>query len=825
MLILGIGLGVGLVVSIDIANSSVEKSFRLSTESLAGRTTHRIVGTYGDIDQSVYVKVRRELAVRSSAPVVVGSALVKELERKRVQLLGVDPLAERGFRNFVPEGELGFGTGLAESIVESNRVMIFQPLAAESGLRVGDTLTLLLGEKEVPVTIGNILRQRESAPAGSFVSSLLYMDISVAQEILGKKDRISHIDLIMGEGEQQAIERIEQTLPDQYRLVPAGRRSTAIRRMSKSFEFNLQAFSLLALLVGMFLIYNTMTFSIVRRRELFGILRALGATRGELLLLIFKETALIALIGTALGLLLGMALGTATVRMVGWTVGSLYFPLIANQFTVDPLQMMKAFGLGMAVSFVSTVFPALEANRIQPAEAIVRSKIERRIASWLPIVTTAGLLLVVLGFAVVLVPSKQIALGFAGTASIVFGFSLCVPGLLYLLSYLTAPIVSLLFGVTGKMAIRNIPRAISRTGVSVAALMVAVCVYIGVGLMIASFQESLVRWMENQLRGDFQIASLDETDRVLKKELIETVKQFRTVERIHRTVMRTIASGEYAQTTLFATDQDIRNYGWVGLSVPMRQIRESFVNGTVFVSETFAWKHDIDIDRNPKITLVTPGGIREFAVGGIFSDFFVRGGRLVMHLDLYHKLWRNDSVTNIELFLKSGSDGELLTDLVARRFADEHIGLFSQAEFRYRILKAFDNTFAITVALQLLSAFVAFIGIFNTILALTYERLGEIGVLRANGLTVSQLWRLILIESGAMGLFASLLAIPLGSVLAWILVAVINKRSFGWTLHFQFQGHFLLQAILLSLSAALLAGIYPALKSGRLKVIDAIRTE
>ena len=821
--ILGIGLGVALVVSIDIANSSVERSFQLSTENLTGKATHQIVGTYGDIDQSIYIKLRTELGIRPSAPVIVGNGLVKELDQKRIQLLGIDPLAEKGFLHYNTEAGQGLNDMIVETMTTPNHVLIFDTLALESGLHVGDTLTLTFGKKEISVTVGGVIRQGEQA--NSVASSLLTMDISTAQEILGKKDRISHIDLILDEQEQSTIERIKKVLPEHYQLIPAGQRRTAVRQMSESFELNLQAFSLLALLMGMFLIYNTITFSVIQRRQLFGVLRTLGVTRGELLTLILKETTLIALIGTILGLVLGMLLGIITVRMVSQTVHTLYFTLVENTFYIAPLQLLKAFILGMAVSVASAIFPALEVNRIQPAEAVIRSKIESKIASWLPVFIGVGILLIALGCGAILVSSKRVIWGFAGTAGIVFGFAFFVPSLIYLFSYVMSPVAAMVFGITGKMAIRNIPRTISRTGVSVAALMVAVCVYIGVGLMIASFKGSLVEWIENQFRGEIRMTSSNALDRILKPELIDAVHEFPSVAYINRISTNMIKTGEYMHTAIFATNQNIRDYRWIALSVPARQVQELFLKGYIFVSETFAWRHDIDISKNRKIVLETPSGPHEFTVGGIFSDFFLRGGRLVMELAVYQKLWKDNSITNIEIFLDPDADTGHFADQIERRFPEEHIGMIFRQEIRKRILKIFDNTFAITVALQLLSAFVAFIGILNTILALTYERLGEIGILRANGLTIPQLWRLVMIESGAMGVYASVLAIPLGTILAWILIAVINRRSFGWTLQIQFQIHYILQAVFLSLLAALLAGMYPAFKVGRLNIIDAIRAE
>ncbi len=824
MHILGIALGVALVISIDIANSSVEKSFQLSTESMTGKTTHQIVGLYGAIDQSIYIRLRTELGFRDCAPVVVGHTRVSEFDDMEMRILGVDPFAETGFRGYTGSLDRQVSIDVLSSLLLTpGSVMIAKSQADKFGLKQGDNLVLDFGDRSVSVTIHGLMQNQ--GDNNQVLSSMIYTDISTAQEILELENRLSHIDLIIDPSDHISLEKIRKTLPTHINVVPAAKRSNSIRQMSKSFEFNLMAFSMLALLVGMFLIYNSVSFSVVQRRKLIGILRAIGVTRQEVFFRIIKETFFLALIGTILGILLGIALGTLTVKMVGQTVSDFYFVLTVTQFHISPLGLLKGASLGILASLSAAIFPALEANRIQPAEAMSRSYMETRTHLWLPKVFVLGSIISITGLVILAFPSKSIHIGFTGTALVMIGVSFCVPFLTVVLIRILLPVLSRIFDITGKMAVGNIPRSISRTGVSIAALTIAVCVFIGIGLMIESFKQSLIRWVDDQIQGDIQISSSGRSRDGLDQELVTGLKMLPTVERLNAYYLNEITSGLYANTILFVVDKPSSQYRWLWFDFNENQLNEIMDNSAVIVSETFARHHNIEKGKNAEISLETPRGKVNLKIVGVFSDFFVKGGRIIMKKQLYQSIWSDYRISNIELFLNPGIDAEKLVLKLQNKFADLPVKIRSQDFIKKQIMTLFDRTFAITMALQILSAVVAFIGVLNTIMSLMHERHHEIGILRANGLTVGQLWKMILVESGIMGLLAGLFSILPGLLLAWILVVVINKRSFGWTLEFHTDPWILFQAVLLAITAAVIAGIYPAFKTGKMDLINAIRTE
>ncbi|MCP4755378.1 MAG: ABC transporter permease [Proteobacteria bacterium] len=826
LLILGIALGVAVVVAIDLANSSVGRSFQLSTESITGKATHQILGSRSGIDQSIYTRLRVELGFRRSAPVISSYIQVEELNLRTMRILGVDPLAEASFRNYLPSGNsVRSSRILASLLAKPDRIMIAADLAEKYQLEAGDDLTLVLGTEKITTRIVGLLHSPNDF-TNSALSGLIITDIATAQEILGMGNQISRIDLIVDTDESEILDEIGKILPPDAHVLPSRKRNDSIRQMSKSFELNLTALSLLALLVGMFLIYNTITFSVVQRRHLIGILRALGVTRSEIFFMILSETLVFGLVGTVIGLFLGIGLGTGTVRLVSQTISDHYFTLTVNQLAVSPSSLLKGLLLGLTASLLSAVSPALEATRVAPAKALGRSWLETNILRTLPYLTIGGLLLLAGGVGVLNIPSRRLDLGFGGLFGIVFGTALLVPVSTLIFVKALSPAISRIFGIAGKISFRNVSRSLSRTGVSIASLMVAVSVIIGVGTMVGSFRHTVVRWLESTIKADIYLTSPNRVNPVIDPALVDEIERFPEIQKIYPARNIKLVSGRYANSNLFAVNPEFAERKWIWTADDEDKTLERFGQGWVIVSEPFVWKHRIPMRKGASILLDTIHGPRKFEIAGIFSDFSSQHGTILMNHATYREYWNDDRISGMAVYVDPEADVENLIERIERRLADRYqFVISSNRKIRRTAIDVFDRTFTITIALQILAALVAFIGILNTVMSLMLERMREIGILRANGMTVGQLWRMILAESGLIGFFAGLLAFPLGTALAWILVFIINKRSFGWTLEFLMQPQHYLQAMAVSFVAALLAGIYPAYAITKIQIAQALRTE
>jgi putative ABC transport system permease protein len=598
--------------------------------------------------------------------------------------------------------------------------------------------------------------------------------------------------------------------------------------MTAAFRINLTALSLLALVVGQFLIYNTMTFSVVQRRPLFGTLRCLGVTRVEIFTLVLAEAMIVGVVGSALGIALGILAGQAAVQIVTRTINDLFFVLSVRGIQIPTISLLKGAILGISATLLSAAPPAWEAASVPPRLALSRSGLESKAlrAVWLS--ARIGLVIGVIGLALLLIPTRSLVISFAGTFAVIIGSSMLAPVTTAITMRLVGPFLGRIWGTLGRMAPRDVTKSLSRTSVAVAALMMAVSVTIGVSLMVSSFRHTVIAWLAQTLQGDIYISAPSNlANRIsadIDSRVLPVLEAWPGVEQVLVLRSATLDSPLGPVQVAATSNQDVsiqRNY--LATEVPISELEGKLQSGWVIVSEPFADR--INLPRHGgHITLFTDQGAQVFPVAGIYYDYSSTQGIVTMSIDTYRRFWNDPSITAIALILKPGIDTDSLVKSMQARLAPiQKLLIRSNLALRQGVLEVFDRTFAITGALQLLATVVAFIGILSALLSLELERQRELGILRAVGLTARQVWQLIALETGLLGAVAGLLSMPTGYFLALILIYIINRRSFGWTLQMQVLPAPFLQALAVAEAAALLAGIYPAARMSRIAEADAMR--
>jgi len=822
--ILGVALGVAVVVSIDLSNSSAEKAFELSTEAVTGKATHQIRGAAEDLDESVYSSIRIEAGVRQSSPVVEGYATIDGLNRT-VQVLGVDPIAEAPFRDFASQQA---GIDLSAFIGGNNTGLISETTANEIGAEVGDTLMVRTGGNPYQLELIGLIEVGNERSQQA-LESLLLVDVSTAQRFFEMDGELSRIDLILNdENEKQLKERIEDVLPEGASIIRSESRTETVAQMTRAFEFNLQALSMLALLVGMFLIYNTMTFSVVQRRPLIGRMRALGVTRSEVLFTILKEALFIGIMGTVLGIVAGIFLAQVLVQLVTQSINDLYFVLSVQQLSIDLFSILKGLGLGLGATMIAAYWPAREASNAEVSTVLKRSSNESKIISRILPLAGMGLLVGGIGVLILLIPNGGIAAGYSSLLFMIVGFSLIVPGLIVGMAKLFRPLFGAVNGMIGKMAVRGVVTELSRTSVAIAALVVAVAATVGVGVMVDSFRTTVVSWLESQLQADVYIqppSSVARTaDSELAPDLIEVLKATEGVER-SGSVRSVDVRTSFGIDNLVAID-----HGKAAVEAyELKSGEESFwqrydTEPIIMVSEVYAYRKNVSL--NDTLMINTDSGDEPFIVKAINFDYASDIGTITMNRNIYDRYFNDDAISGLALYAQDGVDvDDLVTKLRERADGMQEVFIRSNRGLREASIEIFDRTFTVTIVLRLLAVIVAFMGVLSALMALQLERSRELAVLRANGMTPGQLWNYVITQTGVMGIMAGILSVPLGILMAYILVYVINLRSFGWTLQFMITPEVLLQAVGLAFIAALLAGIYPSKKMAEANPADALRNE
>ncbi|MCA1553028.1 MAG: ABC transporter permease, partial [Chloroflexi bacterium] len=414
LLILSVALGVGVVVAIDLANDSAARAFNLSTEAVIGKATHQIVGGPSGVDEAVYRTLRVQYGYRLSAPIVDDYASAAEMGGQTLHVLGVDPFAEAPFRSYLSaKSSANSNTSLdslAQFFTRSGAVLISAESAARFGLHVGDTLTLRTDTRERKAVIVGLLEPPNDV-SGRALEGLLLTDIASAQELFDMRGRLSRIDLIAS---PEMAKVITTQLPPGLSLVPATEQANTVTQLTAAFQLNLTAFSLLALMVGMFLIYNTVMFNVVQRRQVLGILRCLGVTGAQIFALILLEASVFGLIGALLGLGVGILLGRFTVQLVTQTINDLYFALTVRSVDVQPATLLKGLLLGVSAACIAAAIPASEAANVPAVTALQRSDLEDRVRRGLPRLTRVGVLLIVIGAILILFIQSTVVASFLG---------------------------------------------------------------------------------------------------------------------------------------------------------------------------------------------------------------------------------------------------------------------------------------------------------------------------------------------------------------------------------------------------------------------------
>ncbi|HNP71765.1 MAG TPA: ABC transporter permease [Kouleothrix sp.] len=828
--ILGVALGVAVVVSIDLTNSSARRAFAISTETIAGRATHQIVGGPNGLDEAIYRRLRVDLGLRDSAPLVEGYAAVPGKPGLTLHILGVDPLAEGPFRPYLSSANAGPNSQLTALFTTPGAALMSAETARVYGLKSGDTLSLRVGARTQSATLIALLEPQDEA-ARRASDSLLIVDIATAQEWLGMLGRLSQIDLILPEGAaaQPALDQVGALLPQGLRVTRPALRTQAIEQMTAAFELNLTALSLLALMVGMFLIYNTITFSVVQRRSLIGSLRCLGVSRRQIFALVLGEALLVGVVGALAGLLLGIGLGRGLIRLVTQTINDLYFTVSINNVEISAGPLIKGFLLGLGTTLVAAAVPAVEATLTPPRTVLRRSSYEERVRRYVPIAGAAGLALLLGGGALLLIPSKSIVLSFSALLILTLGAAAVTPMAVLLMMQLARLPMGWLFGLLGRMAARDVVATLSRTSVAIAALMIAVSVTIGVGLMVGSFRQTVVSWLDSTLRADVFVSvpgvSSNRLDAPLPDAIVGQIAAAPGVERVRRYRSVTV-EGQFGPQLLVAlevaTDRDRASFQF--LQGQPASAWPGFAQGQVLVSEPLAFRYDLA--PGDTLRLLTEAGEREFTIAAVYADYGSDQGVVMIDLARYQALWNDPRISSLGVYAAPGTDVDaLVLQLRGLAGADQIVNIRSNRALREASIDIFDRTFAITTVLQLLATIVAFIGILAALMALQLERARELGMLRANGLTPRQLWGVVISQTGLIGFTAGLLSLPVGVMLAAVLVYVINKRSFGWTLLFRLDGGLFAQAMLVAIAAALLAGLYPAWRMSRTPPALALREE
>jgi putative ABC transport system permease protein len=822
--VFAVALGVGVVVAIDLAGQAAAGSFHSSLESLAGRGGLSITAI-GGIDQQILAELVRLPYSFKFSPRIESFATING-HGEALPFLGLDLIGDASGQDLQGGSQrpLDAATELAND----------RPIYAgwRLGFHHGQHVRLLIGDRMQDFTVAGVLSHREGEIG--LDTLIVVADIGLAQEVTGKPGKLDSIDVQLppfGSLEQwQGLLRAQ--LPQSVTISPEGSRTDENRKMLAAFRWNLHVLSYIALVVGAFLIYNTIAISVVRRRNEIGVLRALGATRNLVRNGFLAEALFFGVFGSVAGLALGRVMAIGAVQLVSNTVKSLYVTSEAAplQFTLGGVLTGLAVGIG--VSVIAALAPAIEASQVAPIEAMARGREEytvrvrsRRSLWWaIAALATAGVCSQMPAI------DRQPIFAYTAAALLVAGTSAAIPNLVLFTDAAINRIVERLFAVEALVALRSLRASLGRTSVMAGALAVAVAMTASVGIMVGSFRQTVRVWMNNQLQADFYLRPAgsgaadrhptidpDIPDRIQRLPQVAAVDRFRVYAINYDGLPASLGGGqtdaaEMSSQTQFLPGED------------SQKILQTLPTGDyAIVSEPFASKHNIHV--GDSIHLGLAGKMRAFRILGIYYDYSTERGFIILDRATLLKYLPDPAASNIAVYLKPGVNAEEVRRAIGNIIGGRAVMAFSNNKLRAEAIKIFDRSFRITYALEAVAVFVAVIGIAGSLLALVIDRRREFALLRFLGAAREQVRGIILWEAGLLGLLAIGIGLVLGFLLSLLLIFVINKQSFGWTIQFHLPVLLLAVALGGVYLATVLAGLYPARTAMRMNPIEAIHEE
>ena len=836
--VIAVALGVAIALAIDLANATAVASFASSVNVISSRVDLQVLGVGRGFSDRTILRVERIAGVEYAAPtiedsLVVGAKPGEPFSGEILRVLGVDllrPLPQDASTATTLPGEVAQQRDAPDpdELVNRHGALISQRVAAQLHLHRGSVLHALAGDRPVTLLVSGIL---PSGIAG-LDSSVVFVDIATAQEIFEKIGLLDRIDLVVDPARLQSTSAaVRKVIPPGTRAIEPAVRTSEIKRMLQSFQLNLAALSYIALLVGAYLIYNTVAISVVQRRSEIGMLRALGATRGQVFRTFVGEGALFGVAGSAIGLLLGAVLAQFSVGAVSRTVDTLYVASHADHVVYDPLVLLKAFVVGVVLATLSAALPAIEAAATAPALAMREQGYEQRIPHFAPWAGLGGAAFLGAAWLLAKLPAVDglPLFGYASGLAIIAGGSLFAPLAIVGLSRVAKALIGTR-SPAGEIAAANLGAALRRNSVAIASLGVAIAMMVSVAILIGSFRTTVVAWADDTLKADLFVKPLGLSDasydarfspdvatKIARVPGVEAVDTFRAISVPFRGRITTLAVTDFSA---IAQRNKLRF-----IDAPSAAQLEHDLPGSrdVMISEPFATR--FDMQRGDRFTIDTPSGPVQFTVAGVYNDYSSDGGIFIVDVRTYRALFHDDSINSLAIYAKPGSDLSALRSRVIRAVLPLRIDAETTRELRSVVIAIFNRTFAITYALYIISITIAVLGVVSTLFALVLERRREIGLLRYLGLTTSAVQRMVYYEAGFIGLLGGVGGALVGIMLAFLLIFVINRQAFGWLIELHMPYDFLAEAIALVIVAAVVAGIYPARVAARIRTAEALRSE
>ncbi len=840
MTVAGICLGVAAIISIGIVNKSVLRSFEDSINRVTGRAALQVTGSASGFPEDIIERVQKVAGVEYAVPVIDTQGILYGAGESTIMILGVDVLQDGNVRDYKLTDESSDIPDPLLFLARPDSILLTREMAEREGIKIDQQIRVQTVRGIQTFRVRGLLNPE--GPAKVAAGNIAIMDLPAAQMAFGKENRIDRIDIsLVRDADLFDVQaRIRKTLPAGYSVVTPEGRTKQVELLISHFQKNINLISFIAVFVGMYLIYNAVSISVVQRRKEIGILRALGTTRREIISLFLGETFVLAIIGSAFGVAVGILFARAAVGAVAQTVSELYMRTSVTEIAVSWPALIIGFATGIAASLAAALFPALTSTRVSPISAIrsvaysedgLITGRKLKAASLFCIVLSTILLLLYKA-----VPSSALIHStptmFSATILLLLGISLATPTVLHGFLTLFRKTVSPHVGAAGRLAGLNLEKNVGRNAVAAAAIFYGIAVFVSSAGIIYSTKQSVLEWIDSYVRGDIVMTSGHPIATTGAQNIPMPVELWKEIEKVPGVLsadpFRKIYIDFRGKRVLLLTLDIMRRTQYSPFLVAQgtREDMKRLLPNRNYIAVNEALASQEHIKPGDTVQIPTPEGMVEFKVAVINVDYSSDSGSMLMDMNTYHRYWKEYLADSFSIRVVNKNDVEEVRDAIVARFGkDRKLFVLPAREFKDEIRKVIDQGFAINQAINAITLLIASLGIIVTLLASVLERTREIGILRSIGMLRRQVSRVVVIESTLLGLIGGALGAAAGIVIGWMSLEGFLRGDYGASMHYHVHVASIFWALALSAALAALAGVYPAQRAAKTNIVEALAYE
>lgn len=776
--ILGIGLGIGLFMGVNLATNRAIASFEANISGIDPAFNYEVVDRSGiDFPAGVYKPVRQ--AASRSLPVLTANVYFP-VQETAAEITGIYSVKAFAAFDALPDAALDVDAFFRRL----NSVIVTRRFSEQHAFRQGDTIPALVYNREYRLTVAGIL-DLPSVPANT-----LLMDLGNFQEYFNKVGFLSRIDVMAGGQEAAAI---EQMLPAQLTIQPKEKVLRNRTALVDSFRYNLRFITFLAVLVGVFLLYNTVFISVVKRRTEIGMLRGLGMNKSTVVALFCAQGMLLGLVGAVLGIAFGRLSVWFSTSAVEKTVTRFYGATAASDYAITAMDALSTIALGLAVSFGASLIPALEAANVRPMESARAGTVEKAYRKRQHIFSLVGGFLVLTGALIILVDYRYVPFDFpwlshAGVLLFILGFTLNAPAYLgWSLKFLKPPL-SRFFPSVGRIALGDLSGTRYRFSLALMSVAISSALILAIVSSVHSLKSSFIDWINTYVSADIYIKPASCTSNFcffpLPEEVVKTVEQQPGVETTGRFRALQIDFRGSPVIAGFGDSELLWKYDPAVDREEKERLERLQGRREVNVSDYLSVKYGLK--EGDSISIPTPKGEVPFTINSTSISYSTMSGFLYFDRRWLREYWGLDDTTQLSVYLSEGQDIPLFIQRLRKSIGKTYaLDITDNSELRQAVLRIFDRSFAVTYTIELIAIVISFIGVVNALLILVLEKKREISVLRYLGASWGHIRRVMVLSAGIIGTAGIVLGIAMGSVISIVITHVTNKISFGWEVSFQ----------------------------------------